>query len=157
MKIFSRFDRPEAVPLTCPESSLTQQVYAQQCDLNFLIKQYHLEDNPYELSTLVDPQRSVQFQYLDASQVPDIYSAISNFKQVSQVFALQPYEVQAKYNFSADAFADALLKMSLDDLKKLNLPNMHVVDHPKPEDGSIPASDGQSPEAPKNANNEASA
>ena len=142
VKIYSRYDRPEVKGLECPEKSLTEQVYAEQCDLNFLIKQYHLEDNPYQLATYVSPG-NINFRYLDAPSIPDIYSVVEHFKQVSKIFAMQSYAVQAQYNFSADAFAASLLQMTPDELKKLNIPNLYFEPVPDP-NSSKPASNNGS-------------
>lgn len=148
-KFFTLYDRPETKGLTCPEASLAEQVYKDQCDLNFLIKKYHLEDDPSQLSMLVDPSTR-QMQFLDTSKVPDIYTALRDHQRISLIFSGLDYKTQAQFNFSVDSFAQYVLTAPVEDVKKLKIPGLEfkeLIPAPEPLQPDKPVAD--SPSAPE--------
>lgn len=123
MEIYGRYRLPKVAGLKCPEHSLTEQVYKDQCDLNFLIRKYHLEDDPFELQMMIDPaSRSAQF--LDATSVPDIYTALAQHQRVKQIFESLDYDLQKRFDFSVDAFANYCLTAPVKDVDALGIPNL---------------------------------
>lgn len=123
MEIYGRYRLPKVSGLKCPEASLTEQVYKDQCDLNFLIRKYHLEDDPFELQMMIDPaSRSAQF--LDATSVPDIYTALAQHQRVKQIFESLDYDLQKRFDFSVDAFANYCLTAPVKDVDALGIPNL---------------------------------
>lgn len=131
MEIYSLYNRPKVSGLKCPEHSLTEQVYKDQCDLNFLIKKYHLEDNPFDLTMMMDPNTR-QMQFIDATSVPDIYAALREHQRISRIFSELDYDTQKKFNFSVDAFANYCLTAPIDEISKLKIPNLELKDFPHP-------------------------
>lgn len=143
MEIYSIYNRPKLPGLKCPEHSLTEQVYKEQCDLNFLIRKYHLEDDPFQLKMYVDPTTR-EMRFMDTTQVPDIYAALREHQRVSRIFSELDYNVQAQFNFSVDAFAEFCLTAPVEEVNKLKVPNLEFKDFPTPiePETSAPASDG---------------
>jgi len=130
MEIYTRYKTPDVVGLKCPEKSLTEQVYKDQCDLNFLIKKYGLEDDPFALTMYIDPNTR-KMQYLDATQVPDLYAALAAQKNLRKFFSELDYDQQKAFDFSLDAFADFMITASEDEIKKLGLKNIVFADLPE--------------------------
>lgn len=130
-QFFTAYDRPESKGLVCPENSLTEQVYKDQCDLNFLVQKYHLEDDPFSLKMLIDPN-SRDAVFLDSTEVPDIYTALYHHQQIKTIFETLSYETQKKFDFSVDAFAEYCLTAPIKDVEALGVPNLRFS---KPSDG----------------------
>lgn len=143
MEIYSRYKTPDVPGLKCPEKSLTEQVYKDQCDINFLIKKYGLEDDPFALTMYIDPATR-KMQYLDTTQVPDLYAALAAQKNLRKFFNELDYDQQKAFDFSLDAFADYMVNASEDDIKKLGLKNIVFQDLPEypvqPQQKSFPES-----------------
>lgn len=131
MEIYSYYNRPKVSGLKCPEHSLTEQVYKDQCDLNFLIKKYHLEDDPYQLTMMMDPNTR-QMRFVDATTVPDIYAALREHQRISRIFSELEYDVQKRFNFSVDAFANFCLTAPVEEVSKLKIPNLEFKAFPQP-------------------------
>lgn len=131
MEIYSRYKRPSVVGLKCPEHSLTEQVYKDQCDLNFLIKKYGLDDDPFALTMYID-LTTRQMTFVDATKVPDLYAALRAQSQLRQLFNELDYAKQQKFDFSVDAFASYCMTASEDEIKKLGLKNISFEVPPVP-------------------------
>lgn len=129
MEIYTRYNPPKVPGLKCPEHSLTEQVYKDQCDLNFLIHKYGLDDDPFALQMYIDPN-SRKMQFVDTTQVPDLYAALVAQRNLRQFFNELDYQQQEKFNFSLDAFSDYLMSASEDEIKKLGLKNLQFKDLP---------------------------
>ena len=123
MEFYTRYKRPEVSGLVCPENSLTEQVYKDQCDLNFLIRKYHLDDDPFQLKMLVDPA-SRKAEFLDTTQIADIYTALFHHQHVKRIFESLDYAIQKKFDFSVDAFAEYVLTADVKDINALGIPQL---------------------------------
>lgn len=143
MQIFSRYSPPKVAGLKCPESSLTEQVYKDQCDLNFLIRKYGLDDDPFSLTMYVDPT-SRKMQFVDATQVPDLYAALAAQAHLRQMFNELDYKQQKAFDFSVDAFSRYIETASEDDIKKLGLKNLVFRSEPVPTPVPPPPTESQS-------------
>lgn len=131
MEIYSRYKRPSVPGLKCPEHSLTEQVYKDQCDLNFLIQKYGLQDDPFALTMYLDPT-SRQMTFVDTTEVPDLYAALRAQSQVRQIFNELDYDQQKRFDFSVDAFSSYCMTASEDEIKKLGLKNIVFSEPPVP-------------------------
>lgn len=140
MEIYSRYKLPVVTGLKCEEHSLTEQVYKDQCDLNFLIKKYGLDDDPFALTMYLDPT-SRKMQFVDTTQVPDLYAALAAQRNLRQIFDELDYTQKQKFNFSVEAFQDFCMSASEDEIKKLGLKNLVFKEMPA---SAAPASDGAS-------------
>lgn len=142
MEIYSRYKLPVVPGLKCEENSLTEQVYKDQCDLNFLIKKYGLDDDPFALTMYLDPS-SRKMQFVDTTQVPDLYAALAAQRNLRQIFDELDYAQQKRFDFSVEAFQDFCLTASEDEIKKLGLKNLVFQDFssPAPVPPDAPASD----------------
>lgn len=138
MEIYSRYKVPKVSGLKCSEHSLTEQVYKDQCDLNFLIRKYGLEEDPFQLTLYIDPATR-KMQYVDTTNVPDLYAALSAQRHLRQIFNELSYTDQQRFSFSVDAFSDYLMVASEDDIKKLGLKNIVFQEQPKSVSEAAPA------------------
>lgn len=149
MKIFSRYSRPKSPSLVCEDASRTEQVYKKQCDINYLIERYHLQDSPENLQAVVSPDQVLKMSYVNCLEVPDIYTAIRQHMQVSKLFESAPYATQARFNFSVDAFASYVLNAkSAEEINTLGIENLKFSIPVQPKDGaSVASSEEQKIEA----------
>ena len=123
MEIYGRFRRPKVSGLVCPEHSLTEQVYKEQCDLNFLIRKYRLEDDPFALKAMIDPL-SREMSFIDTTSVPDIYTALREHQRMKLLFEGLDYNLQARFDFSVDAFMQYVLNAPIKDVEALGIENL---------------------------------
>lgn len=135
MQIYSRYKLPVVPGLKCEEHSLTEQVYKDQCDLNFLIKKYGLDDDPFALTMYIDPTTR-KMQFVDTTLVPDLYAALSAQRHLRQMFDELDYSQKKKFNFSVEAFQDFCMTASEDEIKKLGLKNLVFKDMPAASDAA---------------------
>lgn len=92
--IRSRFTPIEVRGLNCdPAEGMTQQHFKDECDINFLLKNYN--DIP------VPPP-----VYADCSQYSDLQSAIDMVRAAADDFAAVPSEIRARFGNSPAAFFD---------------------------------------------------
>lgn len=131
MEIYSRYKLPVVAGLKFTDHSLTEQVYKDQCDLNFLIKKYGLDDDPFALTMYIDPTTR-KMQFVDTTSVPDLYAALAAQRNLRQMFDELDYAQKKKFDFSVDAFQDFCMTASEDDIKKLGLKNLVFRDGPSP-------------------------
>lgn len=142
MEIYSRYKLPVVPGLKCEENSLTEQVYKDQCDLNFLIKKYGLDDDPFALTMYLDPT-SRRMQFVDTTQVPDLYAALTAQRNLRAMFDELDYQQKKRFDFSVEAFQDFCMTASVDEIQKLGLKNLVFSDLPDPkaDPDSVPAAD----------------
>lgn len=118
MEIFSRFNPPPSVDTTFEGESLTQQHFADECDINNIISNF------YRTGFLVDPTlpmgRSPQFG--DFTQVIDYADAQQLVIDANNAFANLPSRIRDRFSNDPARLLDFLSKKeNLDEAISLGL------------------------------------
>lgn len=80
------------------EPSKTKQSFAEECDINTIVKRFHLTG---ELPTNVRMPT-----YGDFTEIPDFHSAMNAIALAGEAFDRMPAEVRARFNNDPGAFVD---------------------------------------------------
>jgi len=93
-KIYSRYDLPPQVSITCPEPTLAQQHFADEVNINSIIAKYNAT------GYLVDPTvaTSRMPQYGDFAAVADYHSAQTAIATANQNFDMLPSGIRKRFN-----------------------------------------------------------
>lgn len=84
--------------LACPEATLTKQSFAEECDINTIVRRFNLTG---QLPTDVDAPT-----YADFSDIPDFQSAMNAVLAAQESFASMPADVRARFNNDPASFVD---------------------------------------------------
>lgn len=103
MKIYSRFDRPQVVGLTCEDESLTQQQFKDECDIDCILRRYD------QTGVLVDPLSEKRLaQFGDFSNLPSFAEYQNRLAEVSEYFMSLPPEVRSNFANDIGTFIEAI-------------------------------------------------
>lgn len=84
--------------LSCNDPSLTQQHFAEECDINTIVDRF--------MKTGVMPEGIVQPQYGDYSEVMDFQSAQNAIRSASENFFAMPAAIRARFQNSPQVFLE---------------------------------------------------
>lgn len=103
MQIYSRFDRPQVVGLTCEDESLTQQQFKDECDIDCILRRYD------QTGVLVDPLSERRLaQFGDFSNLPSFAEYQNRLAEVSEYFMSLPPEIRSNFANDVGTFIDAI-------------------------------------------------
>lgn len=134
MEFFTAYNRPPRVSVDCGGESATQQQFAQECDINYIVKRAQrtgvVPVAPGDLVYGVDSGASFQ-------------DNMNNIARVREYFDGLPSDIRLRFGNSLSRFMDFMGDESnLDEMVKLGLvikdnPHVHT---------SVPVADGQAPQ-----------
>jgi len=96
------FNRSPRVQLVCPEPSLTQQEFTEECDINNVILRFSATG---ELPPRVNARVA---EYLDVSEIGDLHQALTNVRAVREAYDALPAEVRQATGNDPERLLDAL-------------------------------------------------
>lgn len=88
----------DASALLCPEPTLTQQHYRDECDINEIVRRFGLTG---EL-----PEHGRPPEYRDFEAIYDYHSAMNAITAAQQAFAQMPAEVRYRFRNDPGSFVD---------------------------------------------------
>lgn len=103
IKIYSRFDRPESDGITFTLPTMTQQQFADECDINNIVRSAVKTGNT---QIFTPDQRAV---YLDCSYSGDYQSAVEFINTVDDDFYSQPAKLRDAFDNNPDKYAQFVL------------------------------------------------
>lgn len=96
MRIYTAFDRPPSVTLTCNDPSRAKQEFKDDADINVIVKRFGL------LGKLPTGVRMPT--YGDFTAVSNFHDAANAIAQARESFSAMPAEVRARFQNDAGAF-----------------------------------------------------
>lgn len=134
MKIYSRFDRPQVVGLTCEDESLTQQQFKDECDIDCILRRYD------QTGVLVDPLSERRLaQFGDFSNLPSFSEYQNRLAEVSEYFMSLPPEIRSNFANDLGTFIDTI--GNPDNESKLVELGILVKDSAEPSESPVTPSD----------------
>lgn len=118
IKVFSYFDRPPQVGLSCAEPSRTQQQFLQESDINYIVAKYA------DFEGFVDPSipRKVKPQYGDFAELGDYQDHMNTVLKVQKIFDDLPADVRIQFENNPALFAEfASNPSNLEELAKIGV------------------------------------
>ncbi len=132
-KIYTAYDPPPTVQLTCTEKTLTRQSEAAACDINNIIKRFH------KTGVLPIDQRDLFFE--DVSQMTTYHDALNQIHTAQHAFMQLPAALRMKFDNDAATFLDfASNADNRDEMRELGLlePLEQPPEPPDPPDPPAP-------------------
>lgn len=112
--------------LECKDVSLTKQSFADECDINSIVKRFGLTG---EL-----PQNVVMPQYRDFEEIVDFHTALNAVNKANESFNQLPAEIRSRFHNNPAEFVDFCFNDdNIDEAVKLGLvPRKEVIPDEKP-------------------------
>lgn len=142
-KIFIRspynYDRDtasEETGLACQDATLTKQSFAEECDINTIVKRFGITG---EL-----PQNVRMPTYMDYEGIFDFHSAMNAIAKAHESFGAMPAEIRARFNNDPGQFVDFCSDANnLEEAKKLGLvePKGLTTGNPAQQEKTAPAAE----------------
>lgn len=90
-KLSSAYVQHEPVDVFFDEPSRTRQEFADECDINVLMRRY-------EATGVISHVQTVEGKYMDLSNVPDLASAIDVVREANEQFMRLPARARARFD-----------------------------------------------------------
>lgn len=98
-KIIRNANNRERVSFDCGETSMTQQNFKQECDINYLLKKYRK-------TGMMEHFQQYQGNYADLSDVPTYQDALNKVIEAQNAFDTLPAEVRKIFSNDPGAFLE---------------------------------------------------
>lgn len=98
MEMFSAYRRPPASRLTCRDPSRTKQEFAEECDINTIVKRFGITGKL--------PVGVRMPQYGDFTEIGSFHEAANAIAAANESFSAMPADVRSRFNNDPAAFVE---------------------------------------------------
>lgn len=97
MKFRKPYDGPRRHTLTCKGPSLTRQSFAQECDINYILRKY-------QKTGLVEHVNKFQGNYADLTDIPTYQDALNKVIEANDAFSSLPSSIRKRFGNDPEEF-----------------------------------------------------